>query len=63
LGLALSRLPAEYGRAHYAANRDLYKRRAIAFKHRALRERTEFLFAYFEAHPCQDCGEADPVAL
>jgi hypothetical protein len=54
---------AEYGRAHYEKNRDLYKERAIAQKRRLLQERTEFLFEYFRVNPCRDCGESDPVVL
>ena len=54
---------AEYGRGHYEANRQLYKDRALARKHRLAQERGEYLIEYFKTHPCVDCGETDPVVL
>jgi hypothetical protein len=54
---------AEYNRAHYRANRQLYidraRRRGIAVR----RERIAYLMEYFRANPCVDCGEADPLVL
>ena len=52
-----------YGKEHYAANKDLYLERARLQKRRLMLERTKFLLEYFEAHPCTDCGETDPVVL
>lgn len=54
---------SDYGAEHYRANRDLYIARASEHSKRLARERTEYLIAYFEEHPCMDCGETDPVIL
>jgi len=54
---------AEYNRAHYEANRQLYidraRRRGIAIR----RERMAYLMDYLRANPCVDCGESDPLVL
>jgi hypothetical protein len=54
---------SEYGKEHYAANRQRYIDQAAAVKERVRRERTLLLLEFFESHPCVDCGEADPVVL
>ena len=54
---------AEYMRAHYLANKELYVARAEASKRRARLERTKLLLKYFETHPCTDCGETDALVL
>jgi hypothetical protein len=52
-----------YGREHYLANRQRYVDQARITKQRLARERTAYLFEFFEAHPCRDCGETDPMVL
>jgi hypothetical protein len=52
-----------YGREHYLANRQRYVDQARENKQRLARERTAYLFQYFAAHPCADCGETDPLVL
>lgn len=54
---------ADYKRAHYDANKARYKANAKAYVTRLAEERTAWLLDYFEAHPCVDCGENDPVVL
>jgi hypothetical protein len=54
---------SEYGREHYLANRQRYIDKAARVKERLRRERTVLLLAFFETHPCVDCGERDPVVL
>jgi len=54
---------AEYHREHYLANKQRYIDQAQARKKALRAERTEYLFRYFTAHPCADCGESDPVVL
>jgi hypothetical protein len=52
-----------YHHEHYAANKQRYIDQARERKQRLNRERTQFLLAYFAAHPCADCGESDPIVL
>lgn len=52
-----------YGRKHYEANRERYIQNAAALRRRNRVERTRYLIEFFQAHPCADCGETDPVVL
>ena len=54
---------AAYRHAHYIRNKDDYIRRAE--EKTALRriENRRLLRLYLLAHPCVDCGEADPLVL
>ena len=54
---------AAYKREHYLANRDRYVRQANRRKQTLRESRTLYLLAYFDTHPCVDCGESDPVVL
>ena len=54
---------AEYGRAHYASNRQAYIARNVrntAARRRTLKTR---VWQYLTEHACVDCGKADPVVL
>jgi hypothetical protein len=54
---------SEYGKEHYASNRQRYIAKARSQKQRLMLERTRYLIRFFEAHPCVDCGEEDPIVL
>ncbi len=54
---------SEYGKEHYAANRQRDIDQAAKVKRKLTRERTLYLLDYFKTHPCVDCGETDPVVL
>ena len=54
---------AAYKQEHYEANRERYIAAARRRKAAIVRERVAFLIAYFESHPCVECGEADPLVL
>jgi hypothetical protein len=52
-----------YGKEHYAANRERYIDQARIQKQRLRLKRTTYLLEYFNAHPCVDCGQRDPIVL
>jgi hypothetical protein len=52
-----------YGKAHYAANRHRYLDLEAKRKRARAATRMRFILDYFEAHPCVDCGESDPLVL
>ena len=54
---------AAYKRAHYERNRQRYVDQARSRKQTLALERTAYLLALFEEHPCVDCGEHDPIVL
>ena len=54
---------AAYKKAHYAANKQRYLENARVWKQGRTTERMLWLLAYFDSHPCVDCGETDPVVL
>ncbi|MEA2452920.1 MAG: hypothetical protein QOG04_1630 [Actinomycetota bacterium] len=54
---------AAYHRDHYQRNKQRYIAKASARTQRIVKERTEYLIAFFKEHPCADCGESDPVVL
>jgi hypothetical protein len=51
------------GDQHYSANRQRYIDDAQRRKRALAAERAAYLVAFFESHPCVDCGENDPVVL
>jgi hypothetical protein len=54
---------SEYGKAHYAANRQRYLELEAKRKRVRAEKRMRFLLGYFQANPCVDCGESDPLVL
>jgi hypothetical protein len=52
-----------YHRDHYLANKKRYVDQARARKQALALERTTYLLDYFEAHPCADCRESEPIVL
>jgi hypothetical protein len=54
---------AAYKREHYLENRDRYIENAGARRRAEVHRRTVALLDYLAEHPCQDCGEDDPVVL
>ena len=54
---------SEYGKQHYAKNRQRYIDQAKVINDKLRLERTRYLIDYFRTNPCIDCGEPDPVVL
>jgi hypothetical protein len=59
----LPHVPSRYRRSHYLANREDYIRREVARINGYRIENRALMLAYLLAHPCVECGEADPVML
>jgi hypothetical protein len=51
----------QYLRDHYERNTEYYVLKARKRKCRVLAEAHAWLLAYFQEHPCADCGEVDPA--
>jgi hypothetical protein len=54
---------AAFQKAHYEANRTLYRARAKAGRQKAKEAIRRFLRDYLIDHPCVDCGESNLIVL
>lgn len=54
---------SEYGKQHYAANKARYLELEAKRKRARAEKRMRYILEYFEANPCADCGEDDPLVL
>ena len=54
---------SEYLKEHYANNLAYYVAKSARFKRTRKAANLAKLLAYFETHPCVDCGETDQVVL
>lgn len=48
---------------HYYKNRDYYIAKAKKRNHVVKIQIKNYIWKYFENHPCVDCGEKDPIVL
>lgn len=53
----------DYSRAYYERNKDRIKAQAAEANKRKRIQHRQNIHAYLLAHPCVDCGEADPIVL
>lgn len=54
---------SKYVAGHYSRNRAAYAKRTRKNSEAAKVRTYKFLLQYFEAHPCVDCGETNPIKL
>jgi hypothetical protein len=54
---------SEYGKKHYAENRQRYIDLEANRKRARAEQRMGYLLEYFKTHPCVDCAESDPLVL
>src|ERR1700733_3591886 len=54
---------ALYGRAYYLAHLEYYSAKRRINNRNSVRRNRGFVLEYLIAHPCVDCGEADPRVL
>lgn len=52
-----------YVRSHYERNRKYYLFKARKRNARIRREIKTYIWTYLSNHPCEDCGERDPIVL
>jgi hypothetical protein len=53
----------KHDKEHYDRHRARRRARLVAWTHRRREEHRRLVYAFLVAHPCVDCGEADPVVL
>lgn len=53
----------EYGRRHYASNRDVYKKNSSTNRKTYIEKARKFVMKILLNTVCVDCGESDPVVL
>lgn len=54
---------SEYRKNHYQQNRKKYINKARKWGSNRRLEVYEYLYSYFQLHPCIDCGETNPIIL
>lgn len=53
----------ERSKRYYNENRDHHKGIVYGRKRKVINENRKKLFAFYQTHPCVDCGEKDPIVL
>ncbi len=52
-----------YGKAHYESNKPYYLAKNHVSRARCRKLNRDLVYDFLLAHPCIDCGEANPVVL